>query len=326
MRLILLMSISLLVVTCTSLRQKEKLNEAPPAVKAQLNTAQKYFTARDYKKTEQTLAPILKQYRNTDIGDDALFLLAKTYSRTEQWPKAFKVYENIYNSEFYSPREFLARTSAAKILIYKLNKSKEALSLVDETLSLNPNPVQKADLLEVRFSALMQSGAQLEAFETLVILSEKHPVASKRETFKRKAKAFLDSRLSGPELKDFANDSSKSELKTDAMYRYGLHLMNEGNYSEAKSYLQRVVEDNPKSYTAVQAKQLIEQLNARDSVNTKTIGVILPLSGKYSTIGYQTLWGLQLALGIKGGSNSDNIRLAVIDSRGNPEYARRGVK
>ena len=172
----------------------------------------------------------------------------------------------------------------------------------------------------------MKSGSQLEAFETLVLLSEKHPVASKRSSFKRKAKAFLDSRLSGPELKDFANDNSRSELKTDAMYRYGLHLMNEGNYSEAKSYLQRVISDNPKSYVAVQSQQLIDQLNTRNTVNPKTIGVVLPLSGKYSKIGYQTLWGLQLALGIKGGENNDNIRLAIIDSRGNPEHARRGVK
>ena len=125
-------------------------------------------------------------------------------------------------------------------------------------------------------------------------------MVTKRDSFKRKAKAFLDSRLSGPDLKDFADDTSNKDLKVDAMYRYGVHLMGEGKYSEAKSYFESVISMSPKSYTSTQARQLIDQLTARGKVNQRTIGVILPLSGRYSSIGYQTLWGIQLALGIKG--------------------------
>lgn len=315
-----------LLVSCSSFRQKDKLTQAPAPVAKQLEQAKQLYTQKKYSKAIKTLNSILKFYRNTETGDDALFLLAKTYSRMENWDKSFRVYENLYNSQFFSSREVVARISAAKILTYKIGKPKRALLLIDESLSLTKNREQRADLLEVRFSALMKTGAQLEAFETLVNLSEKHPVVTKRESFKRKAKAFLDSRLSGPDLKDFANDSSKSELKTDAMYRYGVHLMSEGKYSDARSYLQQVTQASPKSYTSTQAQQLLDQLSARGKVDQRTIGVVLPLSGRYSNIGYQTLWGLQLALGIKGGKNSENVRLAIIDSRGKPEYARRGVK
>jgi branched-chain amino acid transport system substrate-binding protein len=326
MKSILLLIILSLLISCSSFEQKDRLNVAPPQVKQQLEVAKKEYSIKQYSQATKTLNSIIKFHRNTEVGDDALLLLAKTYSQLENWPKAYSVYEEIFSSKYFSPRDSMARSSAAKILTYKLNKYNEALKLIDNSLKLAQNPEDKADLLEIRFAALMKTGSQLEAFETLVSLSENHPVITKRESFKHKAKAFLDSRLSGPELKDFANDSSPSDLKTDALYRYGVHLMSEGRYSDAQNYFQRVIDSNPKSYLSTQAQQLIDQLTSRGKVDERTIGVVLPLSGRYSNIGYETLWGLQLALGIKGGKNTENVKLAVIDSRGNPEYARKGVK
>jgi branched-chain amino acid transport system substrate-binding protein len=316
----------ILICSCAGLRSKEQLNQAPEPVVSQLQQAQKDFERKNYSEAIKKLNNILKFYRNTETGDDALYLLAKTYTRTEDWTKALNVYTEIYDSQFYSSREFVARASAAKILTYRLGQHQQALGLIDKSMRLAQSPEQKAELLETRFSALMKMGSQLEAFETLVILAEKHPDSNKRDSFKQKAKAFLDSRLSGPELKSFANESGQSELKTDAMYRYGVHLMNQGQHNEARRYLERVAESQPRSYINAQAEQILNQLNARSQVDQRTVGVILPLSGRYSSIGYQTLYGIQLALGIKGGINSENVRLAVIDSRGNAEQARKGVK
>jgi len=312
--------------SCAGLRSKETLGQAPAPVSQQLMLAQKDFEQKKYPDAVKTLNSILKVHRNTDAGDDALFLLAKTYSRMEDWTKALSVYTEIYNSKYYSSREFVARASAAEILTYRLGEHQQALSLVDSSMRMASSDEQQAELLETRFNALMKMGSQLEAFETLVALSEKHPSATKRISFKQKAKAFLDSRLSGPELKDFANDGASLDLRVDAMYRYGVHLMNEGRHNEARSYLQQVISLQPKSYASTQAQHLLAQLGARSQVDQRTVGVVLPLSGRYSNIGYETLNGLQLALGIKGGLNSENVRLAVIDSRGNPELARRGVK
>ncbi|MEM7647090.1 MAG: tetratricopeptide repeat protein, partial [Pseudomonadota bacterium] len=250
-RLVLLSLSFFFFLSCSQLQKKDDLKKAPNPVVQQLETAKKQYKGKRYSDAATTLNKILKFYRSTDIGDDALFLLAKTYSRLEDWPKALNVYSEMYDSKFYSSREFVARTAAAKILAYQLQKPKEALRLIDRSLRMRPKKQQRAELLEVKFSALMKMGSQLEAFETLVELSQNHPEMAQRQSFKRKAKAFLDSRLSGPELKDFADDSSPgSDLKTDAMYRYGVILMGEGKYDQARSYLQGVVDIKPKSYVA----------------------------------------------------------------------------
>ncbi len=81
----------------------------------------------------------------------------------------------------------------------------------------------------------------------------------------------------------------------------------------------------PDSDLAEQARSSISQIDARRQVSPKTIGAILPLSGRYSNVAYRTLKGLQLGLGVYGKDRSD-FRLAVIDSEGNPDQARRAVE
>ena len=325
-------SIILSVISCLvffiscSLRPKDKLGKAPLQISKKLEEIKKQYKEKKYQQVIESTNHILESHRATDIGDEALFLLAKTHSHLKNWEKAFNVYKEVYSSKYESSGEAYSRVTACKILAYKLGRHKEALDLIDRSIKTKINEQQKAELLEARFISLMKTGAQLEAFETLVKLSEEHPIIAQRDNFKRKAQDFIDSRLSGTELKDFANDRSESPLKENAMYRYGIHLMGEGRYSEARSYLKKVVKNRPKSYIGNQAKKFLDQMNTRDKVNPRTIGIILPLSGRYSKIGYETLQGLQLALGVKGGKNKEGLRLAIIDSRGKPEYARQGVK
>ncbi len=326
MKIILLVFSLVLFVSCSILPSKDKLQKAPSGISKKLEEAKKQYREKQYQKVIEIIDDIIKSHRATETGDEALFLLAKTHSHLKNWEKAFKVYQEVYTSRYESSGEAYSRVTACKILVYKLERYREALDLIDQSLETKINVQQRVEILEARFSSLMKTGAQLEAFETLVTLSGEHPIAAQRETFKRKAQDFIDSRLSGTELKDFANDRSDSPLKVNAMYRYGVHLMGEGRYSEARSYLTRVIKVRPKSYIGNQAKKFLDQMSTRDQVNPRTIGVILPLSGRYSKIGYETLGGVQMALEIKGGKNRENLRLAVIDSRGKPEYARQGVK
>jgi len=326
MKSILLLFCALSVITCTTARKKTELVTAPAPAKALFAKAQTQFKAGQLGPAEATLNQVIKGYRATDTGDDALFLLAKIYKRQENWKQAFNVYESVYSSSVYSPREFLARTAAAKILTFKVNRPKKAVSLVDASLKQRPNAGQKADLLEVKFNALMKSGSQLEAFETLVDLSQNHPIAVKRASFRQRAKSFLDSRLTGPELKDFADDSPNSQLKLDAQYRYGVLMMEQGRYDESRNYLEDVKRSSPRSELGIQAQQILAQMSTSGEVSGRTVGVILPLSGNYSSIGYQALHGIQLALGIRGGNSANNVRLVIIDSQGKPERARRGVQ
>ena len=325
-KLILFLPSLIFFVSCTSLTPKEKLKKASEETSKKLEEIKRHYNKSEYEQVINKTLPLIGEHRGTDIGDTALFLLAKTYSHRENWKEALKSFEKIYNSNYQSPREGYSRVTASKILTYKIKDYEKALQLIDQSLKTEIDNQQRTELLEARFKSLLNTGSQLEAFETLVELSEKHPMKSRRESFRKKAQDFIDSRLSGPELMTFANDNPNSPLKINAMYRYGIHLMNEGHDSAARSYLKRVIREQPKSFISHQAKKILDQMNNRDQVNPRTIGVVIPLSGRYSKMGYECLRGLQLAFGIKGGKNRENFRLAIIDSRGKPEYVRKGIK
>ena len=180
MRNIFLCAIPLLFLACVSNPKKTQLASAPAPAKKLFANAQSQFQKGNLDSSATIAKKIVASYRQTDTGDDALFLLAKVYSRQEQWKKAFNVYESVYSSSIYSPREFLASTAAAKILAFKVARPKKAVTLVDKSLRLRPNAAQRVSLLEVKYGALSKSGSQLEAFETLVELSRMHPNAAKR--------------------------------------------------------------------------------------------------------------------------------------------------
>ena len=145
--------------------KRTRLAKAPEPVQKQLQLAKQQFKKNQYQSAIKSLNGILKFHRNTESGDDALFLLAKTYSRTENWDKALGAYKALYDSQYYSSRELPARMATIKILTYKTGDYKQSLKIIDNTLRKRIPREQKADLLELRFTNLMKTGAQLEAFE-----------------------------------------------------------------------------------------------------------------------------------------------------------------
>lgn len=68
---------------------------------------------------------------------------------------------------------------------------------------------------------------------------------------------------------------------------------------------------------------LITYQGFASDVQPNTIGVILPMTGKQSNIAQRTLRGIQMGLGLQ--NHQSQFKLAVMDSEGSPDKARRAV-
>src|SRR6185437_7628775 len=134
-----------------------------------------------------------------------------------------------------------------------------------------------------------------------------------RDRFRRKGLDVVDSKLNEAELEKVASSSDYGFLRPEALFRLGVMAWDQQDLSRTRDYMSSVQEYAPKTDLAAKAQQYIDQIDARRKVNADTIGVILPLSGRYATIGYKSLHGIQLALGIFG-PNPSRLHLAVIDS------------
>lgn len=316
------------IAGCTTPAAVRPTTTAPVASASSTKTYQEALVAFDAGQENnayEKLKKLLEQDRTSDISDDALLLMGRIEFRRKQYPAAYNNFKGVFEGAFSSPREAEARILGVQSLIAQ-NKDSQAESLIQTTLKMKMETKERAYLLEAYVPLLLKKDAQIETFEALAFLAQHHPNSSSREKYKSLAQDFIDSRLSQDELKDVAEDADIGDLRVEAMYKLAMNLVHEGKMDQAKYYFNRVSSGAPDSYLGKQAFNMVKQLDARAIVEPKTVGVVLPLSGNYISIGEQTLKGIQMALGISGSKSAYNIRLVIEDSKGTAEDSASAVE
>lgn len=180
-----------------------------------------------------------------------------------------------------------------------------------------PNIAQKISNLE-------RDGRYTEALKTLVDLSVTSSNKTDQETYRLHAIEITENKLSEEELRGVARDSDYGFIRGHAMYKLGELALDNHDKDEAKKYFTSVTEFLPGSDLAIRSQDIISQLDASRFVQAKTVGVVLPLSGKNAVIGQRALRGIEMGLGLN--LPGSGFKLAVMDSEGNPDTARRGVE
>jgi branched-chain amino acid transport system substrate-binding protein len=127
------------------------------------------------------------------------------------------------------------------------------------------------------------------------------------------------------ELSVLSREASVPVFRAGIALKLGESKLTERKQEEAREYFQQVAQENANYDMTARANEYLKNIDSLRKVEPKTIGVVLPLSGKTAAIAQRTLRGIQLGLGLDGSPNS-SFRLAVLDSQGNPEVARRAVE
>lgn len=323
----ILLALLLLIVSCTTPPEQPKKMAQPPSSKSSqkfYQEAQSFFDQGSDESATQKLKQMLALEPHSDLSDDAYFLLGRIEFRKKQYQAAYGYLEKVFTSSFASPRENEARILAVQSLI-ALDKFDQADRLIRNSLGRPLDAREKAYLYEAHLPILFKKESQLESFEALAFLALNHPNTNSRDKYKDLAKSYIDSRLSSDELRTATEQQDLGEFRAEAMYQYAIDLIEKNSLDQAKSYFSRITSIAPGTYLAQQSANMIKQLDARAYVEAKNIGVVLPLTGPYATLGNQTLHGLQLALGISGSISKHNFRLIVLDSAGTPERALKAM-
>lgn len=312
-------------ISCATTPTKVEPRPAPQNVQAQFKkleaAARRTKSATDLAK----LKAFATQNADTDVADDAFMILGKIHCAKKDYQNCYSNYLQVINSEFISPNEVDAVIAASHALL-KLDRNDEVLSLTQR--GIQTENLKKPTLIELyslRLEALAKTGDRVEALRALSFLGDHADSETLRERSQLRASELVRSIDDIEALKRIANDSSFGSVRADVLYKVGVLEFERRDYSAAESHLQDAVELKPDAETSVRAKKLLEQIEARRRVDPMVVGAVLPLSGKYSAIGYKTLRGLELGLGVTGPGTS-SFKLAVVDSVGNPDIARQGVE
>lgn len=145
-----------------------------------------------------------------------------------------------------------------------------------------------------------------------------------REKFYVKSVEIVESRLSEGDLLSVANTDEFGELRASALFRLGESALQRRDLSDARRYFSSIERVVPNSDMSMRAQEFISQIDSLRVVDSKTIGLILPLSGKNAQVSQRVLHAIEMGLGFT--ENSSQFRLAIMDSEGNPDLARQGVE
>ncbi|WP_415063628.1 penicillin-binding protein activator [Bdellovibrio sp.] len=160
--------------------------------------------------------------------------------------------------------------------------------------------------------------------KSLVDKSVQAPNKQEQDSNRLHAIDIVENKLNEEQLEDVADNSDFGFLRGHAMFRLGENALEHKDTSAAKKYFSGVIDYLPGSDLAVRAQEIVQQLEAAKNVQTQTVGVVLPLSGKNAPVGQRALRGLEMGLGLH--IPGSGFKLAVMDSEGNPDSARRGVE
>lgn len=318
--------LAVLVSSCSAtVAPKKAPVQAPLHLKDDLNAAKASADAGETGKAVARLQQIAKQYPESDLADDALFMAGQLQFSNQRYPEALASFTAIVNGNIRSPLEAQANIKVVQILtrLARFDEAKEVLNEGHRWEELSSE--QRFEYEKLRYEAFAGLKDYQEALLALVTLAESNPNPAERDKYRSIAYELLESKLSVDDLRVVANDRAYSFLNVPAKYRYALLKAEQREFSNARSLLAEITKEAPGSQYAEKAMVLIEQIDSRHRVDARTIGVVLPLSGKQAAIGYKALRGVQLGLGIYGG-NGSNLRLAVIDSEGNPNTAKRAIE
>lgn len=319
-----LLSILLIfTMSCTSLPEKQRAKTASPKVIKSFESLANQFKKNPSPANRKELENFSLQNPDLDVSNEANLILGDHFY--ERDPNlSLKFYLRTVNSPYYSNKEWVARIKAAQLLW----EQKDSIQTLDLLAPIFKYDAPKGVLYEahkLNAEILLFKTDYVPALASLVYLANQTKEKEQKDAYRSKAIELTESKLGREDLMRVAGNSNFDFLRSMALFKMGTIYFEESNYSKAESYLEDAVSSAPESAIAEQANDLLLQIYSRSKIDSKTIGVILPLSGRLAPIGYKTLSGIQHGLGVFN-KNGSRFQIAVMDSEANPNVAKRAVE
>jgi branched-chain amino acid transport system substrate-binding protein len=155
-----------------------------------------------------------------------------------------------------------------------------------------------------------------------------------RRTAESRAHELVHSRLEAEELERLAVEFPRSDISSSIRYRIARKLYAEGRFDESVESLVDFLSLHPSSPMAPEARKLLRMARERagtspravPDVSPRRIGVLAPLSGRFSVYGDAFLKGCRLAVEGFNVGREIPVQMRLGDSGGDPLQALRAVE
>lgn len=314
-----------LQLSCSSAPKKYPPAAAPFDAKKELNQIQIDTAAGSEKKAMQRLKSLIGKHPKSDVADDATIQLARLYFKQQNFDLAYRTYMSLVESDVFSPNEAEALLGASRSL-HRMGRLDESLALTARGLKIpGLSDVHRLEFHRHRYQLLITTGDRIEALRSIAFIFEKETKPEVRANAQARATEIVSQFLNENDLEKVINDSQFGFVRAQAAYRLGFFRLQHKDFDGARVQFSRAAEWGQGTPIQARAQNYLLQIDSRRHVDPFTVGAVLPLTGKHASVAQRTLRGLQLGLGIYGTERSA-FKLAVVDSEGTPDGARKAVE
>jgi outer membrane PBP1 activator LpoA protein len=272
------------------------------------------------------LTTFIQKHPHTDLTDRACFYAGQLYFDQADYFRASKFWlyitDSLVVSDFYDKALIGAATA-----LYRMSRFDESLNTIKRfKVNEKTDRVLAGNAFELSAKLKFQKGDALGALQDTMAASEYKAQNSDKAALLTKASDIVTGGLTQSQLEQALSLPELQRFDVLIRFRLGQVLYDQKSFGSAKDQFMVVVTKYPDTDQAKSAQGYLNSLEAQQRTDSTIIGVILPLTGKYSQMGYKTLRGIQMGLGLFNKNSTNPLKLAIIDSEGNADIARRGVE
>jgi ABC-type branched-subunit amino acid transport system substrate-binding protein len=286
--------------------EARKDSSADAALAQAIETAAR---APDKKQAAEALLAVRKAHPATTASQEALYRAGVLYFEAEDYANARKVFnELLFENPLYSQAEDAKRKLALSAL--EVGAYRDAYQTLS-SLAERAEGAEKQRLLEDASRAAQGAGLYGAALEIAVQQAGDAKTPEEQTAAVARVEQLVEGRAAFVDVARLAQELSPRHpawpVLTFKLARIYYHLR---DWTRLEETLNRFLAEAPNSPFAPQARELLARATRRVEAKPRTVGVLLPMTGRYQPIGEAVLRGIQLGL------EGSNVELVVKDTQG----------
>ncbi len=288
-------------------RVEARQNDTADTALAQAKQAAR--TAPNKKAAAETFLSVRKTYPGTTAGQDALYQAGVLFYESEDYVNARRSFNELL---FENPLHAQARDAKHKLALsaMKVGAYRDAYQTLSG-LAEQAEGAEREQLLAEAERAAQGAGLYGHALDMAVREAGDAKTPEERDAAVAKVQQLVEGRADFIDIARVADGLSPQNpawpVLTFKLARIYYHLR---DWTRLEETLQRFLNEAPGHAFAPQAKELLARATRRVDVRPRTVGVLLPMTGRYKPVGEAVLRGIQLGLA------GSNVELIVKDTQG----------
>lgn len=310
--------IFLLIFGCQTVATKQSATQAPESYKNELLKAQ-VLSKQDPSLAIARLNQLLSSSSENNLTDDALYLMGDLLFKSGNIKAAERSFSRILESRYSSPLDGRALLYKAKISSQTDNDSVlRTLKYIDFNQLQDKPSLEKIEL--IRAPIFLQNELYTKYLKSAANILQFTRNQETATAIKRQAYDVIKIKLSGYQSKEVLDSPELSTFHAQAALNLAEFYFNDDQPENGMIVLEQ---NNNELLKDPELKSKRDELIMRGQLfltsNPNVIGAILPLTGKYQSVGHQILKGLQYSFDVWGNAKGIKFKLAVLDSEGDPD-------